>query len=71
MRADIPNISPLWKSPVEPSGDGNCVSLNLQGSWQLTDLWCGNAKAYVCQQDPEGELRHLIFIFFGHPAPVL
>ena len=49
MVDDIPAESPLWKKPVEPSGDGNCVTLNLRGSWLLNDLWCGNPRGYVCQ----------------------
>lgn len=63
MVSDVPTSSPLWKSPNEPSGDGNCVTLNLQGSWLLNDLGCNNPRAYVCQIS--GEVHVYSTVFFS------
>ena len=52
MKSGVPTSSPLWRSG-EPSGDGNCVTLNLRGSWQLNDLRCMVKIRYVCQMPGE------------------
>ena len=38
----------LWY-PGQPTGDGNCIGLNLRGSWQFNDLPCGVKLGFVCQ----------------------
>ena len=45
-KADVPTS--LWH-PGEPSGGGNCIGLNLRGSWQFNDLACGTNLGFVCQ----------------------
>jgi len=54
--SDVPTSSPLWL-PTEPSGDGDCVTLNQEGSWLLSDSHCTAKKAYVCQQSDVAKLR--------------
>ena len=69
MVTDVPTTSPLWKSSNEPSGDGKCVTLNLQGSWLLNDLWCNNPRAYVCQISGEvhgySTVKRFFFTLYG------
>jgi len=55
--SDVPTSSPLWKSTIEPSRDEDCVTLNLEGSWKLSDSHCTARRAYVCQQSDVAELR--------------